>query len=119
MAAILLSGLGGFAQTSGTCGANLTWNLSGETLTISGTGKMTDYSSSGGGPPWYSYRSSIKTVIIQDGVTSIGITAFYGYSTGSPYDNLTSVTIGKDVTSIGLSAFNSCRYLPSIDIPKV
>ena len=65
-------------ETSGTCGDNLNWNLdlSTETLTISGTGSMTDYSSSLNSP-WKFWRSSIKTVIIEDGVTSIGDYSFY------------------------------------------
>ena len=62
-----------FAQ-SGTCGDNLTWTLDTESgiLTISGTGAMTNYAYA----PWYSYRSTIKTVVIKDGVTSIGTHAF-------------------------------------------
>ena len=56
---------------SGTCGDNLTWTLDdNSTLTISGTGKMYDYSEA----PWYTYSSSITTAIIEDGVTSIGDT---------------------------------------------
>ena len=100
-----------FAQ-SGTCGTNLTWNLDTEsgTLTISGTGAMKDYSSST--VPWYSFRSSIKTVIIEDGVTSIGALAFCNYS------GLTSVTIGESVTSIGQQAFYECTGLTSITIPN-
>ena len=99
---------------SGTCGAegdNLTWTLDSEgTLTISGTGKMTDhiYNSSAA---WDSSRSSIKSVIISDGVTSIGEAAF------SCCDNLTSVTIGNSVTSIGGYAFLDCDSLTSVTIP--
>ena len=51
-----------FAQ-SGTCGANLTWDLTDGVLTISGTGEMTDYSYNSA--PWYSNRSSITNVIIE------------------------------------------------------
>ena len=43
-------------------------------LTISGEGAMEDYSV--GGQPWYAYRVSIKKVVIEDGVTSIGNNAF-------------------------------------------
>ena len=32
-----------YAAESGTCGENLTWTLDGGTLTISGTGEMTNY----------------------------------------------------------------------------
>ena len=104
-----------FAQ-SGTCGDNLTWTLSSGTLTISGTGAMTNYtySNSSGKPntPWYSYNSSIKTVIIEDGVASIGNYAFYFCT------NLTSVTIPNSVTSIGEYAFYYCSSLTSITIPN-
>ena len=67
---------------SGTCGDNLTWNLTGNgVLTISGTGAMSNYtSSSPSRAPWYSNRSSIKSVVIEEGVTSIGEYAFNGCS---------------------------------------
>ena len=88
--------------SSGTCGAegdNLTWTLDSEgTLTISGTGAMTDYSY-GSKAPWYSSRSSIKSVTIGSGVTTIGNYAFYYCS------SLASVTIPDSVTSIGGGAF--------------
>ncbi|MGI6265168.1 MAG: leucine-rich repeat protein [Acutalibacteraceae bacterium] len=98
------------ADDNGTCGANLTWNYnsSTKTLTISGTGSMTNYEY--GGAPWYTYRSSIATVIIGNSVTSIGDVAFY-YCTG-----LTSVTIPNSVTSIGNEAFYNCAGLTSVTI---
>ena len=96
---------------SGTCGEDLTWTLDSEgTLTISGTGAMTNYyyySSA----PWYSNRSSIVSVVIGDGVTSIGDSAFEGCS------SLTSVTIPDSVQSIGGSAFYNCSGLTSVTIP--
>ena len=101
-----------YAQ-SGTCGNNLTWNLNAETgvLTISGTGAMEDYSYFPSVPaPWNNYRSSIKSVIINDGVTSIGSYAFRDCS------SLTSVTIPESVTSIGSSAFADCSSLTSINV---
>ena len=96
---------------TGTCGANLRWTLSNGTLTISGTGAMEDYYYNVVSP-WYDYRSSILSVIISDGVTSIGSCAFKDCS------SLTSVTIGNSVTSIGWSAFEGCSSLTSITIPN-
>lgn len=55
--------------------------------------------------------SSIKSVVIPDSVTSIGVCAFY------ECDSLTSVTIGNSVTSIGAEAFCICSSLTSVTIP--
>ena len=64
---------------SGTCGTNLTWSLDDEgVLTISGEGKMANYTEDSTAP-WYSKRTQIKNVVIEDGVTSIGKYAFYNY----------------------------------------
>ena len=103
------------ATYSGKCGDNLTYTLNTNTgvLTISGTGAMADWSDSNGNVvPWYSYRSSIRTVQISKAATSIGAYAFYGCS------SLTSITIPNRVTSIGASAFRGCSSLTSISIPS-
>jgi len=98
--------------TSGTCGDNLTWVLDDNgTLTISGTGAMTNWNNYGSQPPWYSSNESIKKVIINNGVTNIGDYAF-DYCT-----ILTSITIPNSVTSIGNQAFFDCVSLTSITIP--
>ena len=54
----------------------------------------------------------IKSVIIEDGVTSIGDSAFEGCK------GLTSVTIGNGVTSIGYNAFLGCTGLKEVTVPK-
>ncbi len=100
--------------SSGNCGANgdnvkYVVYEDGE-LVIYGSGKMADYSYSSSAP-WYSYSSSIKTVVIYKGVTSIGNRAF------DWCESLTSVTIPDSVTSIGDHAFISCDSLTSITIP--
>ncbi len=102
--------------TSGPCGAegdgsNVTWNLDSDgTLTVSGSGKMKDYSSTNRAP-WYEHINKIKSVTITSGVTFIGSYAFEGC------DSLTSVTIEKGVTLIGISAFENCTNLTSVTIP--
>ena len=107
-----------FAATvdSGTCGAagsNLRWKLSDAgVLTISGTGAMEDYDWWPNQAPWIYYTYPIKSVIISDGVTSIGAYAFYGCS------SLTSMVIPEGVTSIGSSAFDGCTALTSVVIPE-
>ena len=101
------------ADDSGVCGENLTWayNAEQQTLTISGTGEMSNYTSSTHAQ-WYEYRKSILQLIIENGVTSIGNYAFY-YCSG-----LTSITIPNSVTSIGFDAFSRCSGLTSITIPN-
>ena len=100
------------AASSGICGNNLTWTLDDEgTLTISGTGAMSNWDD-GNKVPWYSIRGSIKTVIIQTGVTSIGNNAF------CVCNGLTSISIPNSVTSIGKFAFYNCDSLTSISIPN-
>ena len=97
---------------SGYCGANgnnLIWRLCNDSvLTISGSGAMVDYIPNANDAPWYSYRSQIKTIIIDESVSTIGNAAFYECG------NLTSVTIPNSVTSIGDSAFAGCIGLQSI-----
>ena len=94
---------------TGKCGDNVTYSLDTETgvLTISGTGKMTDYSAED--CPFNS--KTYKSVIIESGVTSIGNEAFYGCT------SLTSVTIPDSVTSIGSYVFYKCTRLTSVTIP--
>ena len=90
---------------SGTCGDNATWSLDDTgTLTISGTGDMDDID-------WGVHRGEITSVEIEDGVTSIGDSAFMGCR------SLTSVKIPSSVTTIGNDAFNGCTGLTSVEIP--
>ena len=93
---------------SGTCGENCTWEYDSdhEILTISGTGDMDSYISTS--PPWHEVFGS---VVIKNGVTSIGDGAFYGC------DGLTSITIPDSVINIGYGAFGYCTGLRSITIP--
>ncbi|ORX76707.1 hypothetical protein BCR32DRAFT_248534 [Anaeromyces robustus] len=90
---------------------NVNWDLDSESgkLTISCLGEMkisTKY------PPWYQNRESIKSVVIEKGVTSFAEMAFYKCT------SLTSITIPNSVTSIGESAFCQCTSLTSITIPN-
>ena len=110
-----------FAETvvdSGTCGAqgdNVTWTLydNGE-LMIEGTGEMenfavdSDPNSLQCSYPWNS--EAVQSVIISNGVTSIGKCAFWYCR------NLESVTISNSVARIGELAFDACD-LTEVTIP--
>ena len=94
------------SSQSGTCGEHATWAFDegNGTLTISGTGEITDPSSK------YSFAKKINKVIIEEGVTGIGEYAFASCT------NLTEVRIPKSVTSIGAYAFASCTGLTEAQI---
>ena len=98
---------------TGKCGDKLKYSLDTSTglLTISGTGDMYDYGGSSYSPFKNYYSSSIKSVIIKNGVTSIGNGAFYDCT------SLISITIPDSVTSIGEYAFCNCTSLISATIP--
>ena len=98
-------------DTSGTCGDNLTWTLADGVLTISGSGAMRDYNGSSSLPTWDDKKTDITSVVINEGVTSIGNYAFYKYT------GLISVTIPAGMTSIGEGAFRECKELTDITIP--
>ena len=104
---------------SGECGDdgdNVTWTLDSDgLLTISGTGSMCEYSyqNAYGGivttAPWG--QKQLTSVVISNGITSIGKYAFCGCR------SITSITILDGVTSIGYEAFRGCTGLTNITIP--
>jgi hypothetical protein len=99
--------------SSGTCGKNVTWTLDDTgTLTISGTGDMEDYTYNTPAP-WYNQKSSITSVVIEDGITSIGSYAF------SNCTAVTQITIPEGVTGIGDCAFSGCTGVTTqVTIPE-
>lgn len=114
-------------SVGGTCGAsgnNLTWSLDTETgvLTISGTGDMANYvyvwyndpdaPGFASDTPWRAYRTSVQSVIVEDGVTKVGNAAFRAY------ENLASVTLADSVTTIGEWAFGECGALTNVTLSE-
>lgn len=96
---------------SGECGKNASFTLDEKgTLTVSGTGNISFGCGTGESIRWDGYIDSIKKVIIQDGITSVGDNAF------SESTSLYSVTIPKSVLEIGEFAFNGCTMLNSVII---
>ena len=95
------------ANTSGTCGENATWtyNESEKTLTISGTGAISDYDYDVYGP-WKDL--DITKVVIGDGITTLGTWSF------AAMDNLVTVEGCKDVTAINYSAFRDSGKLTTM-----
>jgi hypothetical protein len=99
-------------MASGMCGDDVCWSLNSEgILYIYGTGAMTDYSSAKEAP-WYIYKKCIFSLVVENGVTSIGDCAFEYYET------LNNVTISDSVESIGTEAFSLCENLLNVDFPE-
>lgn len=110
---VLLSGLGlpgALAADAGGCGESLSWSLQDGTLTITGSGAMTDYSDYSFAP-WYEQREAIHTVILPEGLTRVGNLAFYECS------NLTTVALPASVSAIGDFAFAGCTGLLTVTLP--
>ena len=101
------------AVKSGVGTDGLAWEISDDgVLTISGSGPMADYGWYGdNAAPWREYYFDILSVVIEEGVTSIGNMAFYECS------KLTQpVEIPDSVTSIGEQAFSGCTELTGVKI---
>ena len=127
IAAIALTGCGGSKSTASSaaassvaastaaatnsCGEGVTWALADGTLTISGTGRMTDYNSNSPAP-WADQADQITAVVVEAGVTTVGGSSFKGCT------NLTTVTLADGVEYIETAAFNGCTALSDITIPE-
>lgn len=101
-----------YPETAG-AGENITWRiLSDGTLYISGSGLMNDYSTaSGKRAPWYEYKDSITSIVVSEGIISIGNYAFYQLS------KATSVSLPNSLKTIGTSAFG-LTGLTSVIVPE-
>ena len=94
----------------GSCGKNLTWKLTDGTLTVSGTGEMTNYSSQFD-TPW-ARNETITAIVVEDGVTSIGSNAFCSVYTAK------SISIPEGITKIGNDAFSGCSGVKELVLPS-
>lgn len=95
----------------GVCGEELTWALDEEwTLTFSGHGRMDDYSQSRVSP-WAAYAAQVKTLVIGEGVESLGDYALAGCG------ELTELILPEGMTQIGNHALQGCGKVTQIFIP--
>ena len=121
------------ADSNGTCGDGVKWEMDGDKLSISYTGSGTGVMDSFNNEieekigkegsdeeyiyyynyPWKEYRNSISEVVVSHGVTTIGSHAF------AMLGNLKKVTVSGSVTQIGKEAFerSGCREGFDIVIP--
>ena len=110
-----------FAQAAtevqtGNCGENggnnLTFVLDSDgVLTISGSGRMKDYSRLTNRAPWYNNADQIKKVVLESEVINVGAYAFNNCK------NLVEVDYGN-IDTIGVAAFLNCESLYDALLPK-
>lgn len=119
---------------SGECGDNVSWCYDDSTkiLTISGYGDMTDYDYERNIAPWKIYP--IEKVIVEEGITSLGNSAFADLKTLAEIelpqslkkvgvysfrecDQLKEIVLPDTLTTLSESSFGSCRGLTSFTIP--
>lgn len=95
--------------TSGSCGEDVSWSVSGGVLTITGTGAMADYNGTDALSPWRNTGDEVITsIVVEEGVTSIGDYAFAGL------EGLEEVTLPESLTEVGSNAFMDCEALTTV-----
>jgi len=90
-----------------TAASGWSYSINGTTLTISGSGKMTDYANYMGAP-WYG--KDIDKIVIGEGITYVGNYAFANLR------DLNSVSFPSSLKTIGKNAFYNCRALKSVKL---
>lgn len=99
----------------GTCGNDAYWSIDRDkVLTIFGTGATMDFDQSKdteNSPPWYHWMDGFHTVVIDEGITSIGDFAFM------EMDNIQNVHFPDTLTEFGMYVFRDCSGLKSVVIP--
>lgn len=102
----------------GTYSDKISWRCENDTLIISGEGPMESEKDTESTvvltQPWrYQYRQAptIRKVIIEEGITSVGVGAF------SEQQSLETVVLADSVSAIHASAFYGCTALKTVTLP--
>ena len=94
----------GIYSITGGSNVTISFDTGTYTVTVSGTGEMSDWTSSNApGPNRFPEEYLLmKKIVVEEGITSIGAWVFFNMI------NITSVTIANSVTSIKNGAFYNC-----------
>lgn len=96
-----------WGKISGTYGKNIRWKLGFDgTLTLSGTGEMTDDWFASDDDCWEMY--DVEKIVIGEGITNIGKAAFKGGKI------LTTIRLPKSLKEIKENAFSNCPALTTV-----
>lgn len=96
----------------GKCGDNVyyLWNSDTGELIIKGSGPMFDFDQFDRAP-WYGFSRSLKSLVIEYGITHIGDNAFWGCFTFEGH-----LTLPLSIKSIGDNAFDGCCYFTGLSM---
>ena len=125
-----ITGTVAITENTGICGDSAyyyldddTVNSGSKTLHVLGIGSTDDYTSSNShSNAWYSFRSSLRSIVFEDGVTEVGDYFAQGYysspsnNVDSNYRALRSVSFSDTVTRIGREAFEY-TYISEVVLP--
>ncbi len=113
---------------------NLEWSFNDYgVLSLSGRGSMPDFNSTESEPvPWLEYKDEITGVVIGEGITTVGASAFYSCTLMSSVslpstitdigDNafrgslIKAIVLPNSITRIGWDAFEDCRSLETVNM---
>lgn len=101
-------GVNYYAEGSGSCGESASWTLKNGTLTVSGTGEMYTYDSVSR-PEWENAKDVIRSIVIEDGITSVGNMAFMNYP------SVAGLKLPNSLETIGSNAFTGCDQLAKVE----
>lgn len=100
---------------TGKCGEDVIWKLNEDgVLIISGKGPMWDYQSSSDEHktnPW-AKNDSVKTILLEEGITHIGERAFANCR------NVREIQLPNSIKNIGRFACSTCKNLQAVTIPE-
>ncbi len=99
------------AEEENLCGPSAFWKLENGVLTISGSGETEDFANAKS-VPWYEKRGEITSVVVEEGITSIGNYCF------ADCPNLVSADFPESLSEIGKYAFWGCGALSEIVLPE-
>ena len=107
--------------TSGTCGNNVKWNLNTTTgvLTLTGKGATKDYGETAlkGLAPWNESRELIKSIVVGEGITSLGQLLFNKCTVAESVSLPSTLTKMSDTKVPKYGTFRECTSLKSVTMP--